>query len=61
MSLIMGIGALILWLHQPAVRIVRWAVIGAYVAAEILMTRPAYYLISSRPRLEAARGGTGPG
>jgi hypothetical protein len=46
MSLVMGIGAILLWLHQSAVRVIRWAVIGVYMAAEILMTRPAYYLIS---------------
>jgi hypothetical protein len=46
MSLLMGIGALLVWRHRAALPAVRWAVVGAYVSAEILMTRPAFYLIS---------------
>jgi hypothetical protein len=46
MSLIMGVLALLVWFYRSALWVVRWAVIGAYVSAEILMTRPAYYLIS---------------
>lgn len=46
MSLFMGVFALLLWLYRPVVRIVRWAVVMLYMAAEVLMTRPAYYLIS---------------
>lgn len=46
MSLFMGVFALLMWFFRPGLHVVRWAVIGAYVSAEILMTRPAYYLIS---------------
>lgn len=46
MSLFMGVAALVMWIYRPWLRVVRWAVIGTYIAAEILMTRPAYYLIS---------------
>ncbi len=46
MSLFMGIFALLMWYFRPAVWAVRWAAIGVYALAEILMTRPAYYLIS---------------
>jgi len=46
MSLFIGILAVFMWCFRTWVRTVRWAVIGAYISAEILMTRPAYYLIS---------------
>ena len=46
MSLFMGMFALLMWFYRSWLRVVRWAVIGAYLSAEILMTRPAYYLIS---------------
>ena len=46
MSLLMGLFALLLWSYRSWLRVVQWAVIGAYVAAEILMARPAYYLMS---------------
>ncbi len=46
MSLLLGMGALLMWFRRSLLRAARWAVIGAYVSAELLMTRPAYYLIS---------------
>jgi hypothetical protein len=46
MSLFMGVFALLIWLYRPGLRAIRWAAMGAYISAEILMTRPAYYLIS---------------
>ena len=46
MSLFMGVSALLMWFYRRWLRVVWWAAIGTYVAAEILMTRPAYYLIS---------------
>jgi hypothetical protein len=46
MSLLIGMLALFMWYFRPWVRTVRWAIVGAYICAEILMTRPAYYLIS---------------
>jgi hypothetical protein len=46
MSLFMGMFALLMWFYRGWLRVVRWAVIGAYVSAEILMTQPAYFLIS---------------
>lgn len=46
MSLVMGAGAMILWLYRPWLRAVRWTFVGLYVVADIVMSRPAYYLIS---------------
>ena len=46
MSLFMGVFATLLWIRRSWLRYLRWAAIGAYVSAEVLMTRPAYYLIS---------------
>jgi len=46
MSLLMGIFALFLWLRQSWVKVARWGVLGLYLLAEIVMERPAYYLIS---------------
>jgi hypothetical protein len=46
MSLLMGVFALLMWRCRSWLWVFRWAVIGAYLSAEILMTRPAYYLIS---------------
>jgi hypothetical protein len=46
MSLFFGICALFMWRFRTWVRTLQWSVIGTYVLADILMTRPAYYLIS---------------
>jgi len=46
MSLFLGVGATVMWRFRGWIRLVRWAVIGAYLFAEALMTRPAYFLMS---------------
>lgn len=46
MSLFIGVLGIVMWLRRNWVRTARWALVGAYLCAEILMTRPAYYLIS---------------
>ena len=46
MSLLFATMALLLWFARPWLRAIQWSVVTAYVAATILMTRPAYYLIS---------------
>lgn len=46
MSLMMAVGALMLWKRQSLLPAIRWGVVGLYVMAEIVMERPAYYLIS---------------
>lgn len=45
-SMAMGLAAAVMWRFRSWVRTVRWLVIAAYLAAGVLMTRPAYYLIS---------------
>jgi hypothetical protein len=46
MSLFMGILGVLLWSRQTWLRTIRWGLVGGYLCAELLMTRPAYYLIS---------------
>lgn len=46
MSLFIGILGLFMWSHRRWLRTVRWALVGAYLCAEVLMSRPAYYLMS---------------
>lgn len=46
MSLFVGFLGVLMWRHQKRVRTVRWLLVATYLSAEILMTRPAYYLIS---------------
>ena len=46
MSLFMGILAILTWWRRDWLSAARWALVGAYAAAELLMSRPAYYLIS---------------
>ena len=56
MSLLFGVGALSLWLWKPAVQMLRWAFVFIYIAAEIVMERPAYFLIS---KIDITGGSTG--
>ena len=56
MSLLIGIGAMFLWNQRSLVSLIRWAVVGVYVIAEMVMDRPAYYLIS---KIDLAGGSTG--
>lgn len=46
MSLVFGILGVLMWSYQRWLRALRWAFVVAYLCAELLMTRPAYYLIS---------------
>lgn len=46
-SLVAGVGALCLWPMRMRMRGVRWAAVGIYVALEIVMNRPAYFLATS--------------
>ncbi len=56
MSLIISIGAVMLWKARPLVAWLRWALVGVYIGAEIFMERPAYYLIS---KIDITGGSTG--
>ncbi len=46
MSLIFGAAALVLWKRRSWLPSLRWIFVIGYISAEILMSRPAYYLIS---------------
>lgn len=46
MSFFIGLVGVMMWPLRGWLRTVRWALFGAYVCAELLMTRPAYFLIS---------------
>lgn len=56
MSLLIGIGAMVMWCQRPLVSVLRWIAVGIYLAAELLMTRPAYFLIS---KIDLTGGSTG--
>lgn len=46
MTLFAAIGAAWLWRHPWMTKWARWGTVLTYIAAEIVMTRPAYYIIS---------------
>jgi hypothetical protein len=46
MSLFIGALGVLMWFRRNWSRAVRWALVGAYLCAELLMRRPAYYLMS---------------
>jgi hypothetical protein len=46
MSFFIGVFGVLLWFRRKWLRTLRWALVGAYLCAELLMTRPAFYLIS---------------
>jgi hypothetical protein len=45
MSLVFGIGALLLWSRREWMGYIRWGAVGMYLLLELTMNRPAYYLI----------------
>jgi hypothetical protein len=45
MSLFFGIVALFIWKIRDRMRYVRWACLGMYLLLELVMNRPAYYII----------------
>ena len=51
-----GIGALFMWHYRHRMRLVRWAAVLGYIALDIVMKAPAYYLIA---RVDVIGGSTG--
>lgn len=51
-----GGGALMMWRYRHSIRAARWAAIMAYVALEIVMKDPAYYILA---RIDLTGGSTG--
>ncbi len=56
MSLVFAIGALCLWKFRRYARYIPHAAVAAYVALELAMEKPAYYLMA---RIDLAGGSTG--
>jgi hypothetical protein len=44
-SFLLALGGLVMWPHRRWLGVARWAALGAYLSAGVLMTRPAYYLM----------------
>jgi len=51
-----GVVALLMWRYRERMRLVRWSALGAYLALEVVMTAPAYYLMA---RVDLTGGSTG--
>jgi hypothetical protein len=56
LSSVFGIAALCAWRWRASVRLLRWLAIIAYLALEVVMKAPAYYLLS---RIDLVGGSTG--
>lgn len=56
LSLLAGIGALLLWPWRENMRVVRYAAVAGYVLLDLVMIAPAYYLIA---RIDVVGGSTG--
>jgi hypothetical protein len=53
MSAVAGIAALLMWNYRHLTRVARWMGVGAYIALELVMKDPAYYIIA---RIDIAGG-----
>jgi hypothetical protein len=56
LSALAGIGALLMWPYRQRMKIVRWVGVLGYIALDLVMKAPAYYLIA---RIDVASGSTG--
>lgn len=56
MSMIVALGALIMWRHRQHTRMVRWMAVAAYIALDLYMKVPAYYIIA---KIDLVGGSTG--
>jgi len=56
MSFLIGTGGVVLWKARYLVAPIRWCVLAIYLIAEVVMDRPAYYLIS---KIDITGGSTG--
>jgi hypothetical protein len=56
MTAIAAIGALFMWRYRDQMRVVRWVAVLGYIALDIVMKAPVYYLIG---RIDLAGGSTG--
>ena len=56
MSAMAAIGALFMWRYREQMRLVRWLVVGGYIALDLFMKAPAYYMLA---RIDLVGGSTG--
>jgi hypothetical protein len=56
LSLAAGIGAMFLWPYRRSMRLIRWCAVCGYVALDIVMNDPAYFLMA---RIDLTGGSTG--
>ncbi|MBW1727688.1 MAG: O-antigen ligase family protein [Deltaproteobacteria bacterium] len=56
MSMIAGVGALVMWHYRSYMRALRWIAILIYVALDLVMKAPAYYLMA---RIDISGGSNG--
>jgi hypothetical protein len=56
MSALVAVGAMAMWPYRHSMRAIRWLAIIGYLALELVMKAPAYYLIA---RVDVAGGSTG--
>ena len=56
MSAVAAIGALVMWYYRYDMRLIKWFAVLGYIALDIVMKAPAYYLIA---RIDLTGGSTG--
>ena len=56
LSLIAAVGALLMWHYRYRMRLVRWLIVFGYIALELVMTAPAYYIMA---RIDFVGGSSG--
>lgn len=55
-STILGIGGLSLWHYRDRMRVVRWVAVIGYLALDLVMKAPAYYLMARVPIVAGSTG-----
>jgi len=55
-SYLMGIGGLLMWRYRQHMNLIRWVAVIGYVALDIVMKAPAYYLMSRIPIVTGSSG-----
>jgi len=51
-----GIGGLFMWRYRDQMKIIRWAAVICYIALDLAMKAPAYYLMSRIPLVSGSTG-----
>jgi hypothetical protein len=56
MSVVLAVGALFAWHYRHHMRLLRWSALFGYIALDLVMKAPAYYILA---RIDIAGGSTG--